>query len=1047
MTGKQQNITVRMTLCLFIALTLPCKIYPQSNISFNHIGITDGLNDLTVNYITQDSLGLLYFGTENGLNIFDGTNFESYYALNSNRSITSNIINVVYSDSKNRIWIGNTKSINLYNRSTHTFKNYRVRLQDYGIQSIFENKKGIIWFGTYGAGLQYYDTGSDSIVEANYPLLFNSSISSITEDIWGNLWIGTEYQGLFFIDVNTNEISGFSNGIKSISGPFDFSDVRIRALCGDQKGNMLIGTYDNGLFMYNSNLKTIGRLPVLINELKSSSKITRIIPDKNNNFWIATDGDGLYIYSPSELKILRLNNPDDPDKNLSNQSIRTIFFDRDNTLWAGTYKGELNYSYHLNKNSFKHYHKGLENKNISSVFAPDNNNILVGTDGSGLYRLNLINNKFESLLKSSGVNARNILAIHTDHYSNVWIGTYDEGLLKLNRKFEVLEHFKTKPNGINNNDIRSIASDSLNLYIGTMGGGLNTLNLLSRKFKYNTIDYVTHDTGIVYNFVGPVYVDSHGSIWTGTFFGITHIQAGTGKITNISARDSIDIKSLYINCIFEDSQGYLWFGTNEGLSKLNTSVWDLDKKIKAGQKINEVYKFTNYLYNEKDALIVNSILEDNFGNLWLGTNRGLIRFGINTEKHKQFYSETGINIQLFNARAACELQDGTMFFGGNNGFIGFRPDSISDLELSAWPILTKFYINLKEINRGDVINNDTILLQHINYTNKIRLKHKARIFSIAFGATNTFLPGEIQYAFMLSNFDDDWNYPEKNNKLATYSNLDPGKYIFKLKARYSNSEWNDTIRELEIEILPPFYKTWLFRICLLIFILIVLYLIYLQRVANLKNRNLKLEKQVAIKSKQLIEEKEAKLIELERNKTLQLEKETAEKEKLRIEKDMQTAQNEKLTAELNLINEKENSIKAELSASLAQISKTNDLLQVLKNELNQIINSKEEEVRIKLQQIIQKIDSETYFKDDWHKFETHFNVIYNDFIKRIKTGYPDLTRKDLRLCSYMRMNLSGNEIAQLSNITVRGVEKSRSRLRKKLNLTSEADLNDFIINY
>ena len=207
-----------------------------------------------------------------------------------------------------------------------------------------------------------------------------------------------------------------------------------------------------------------------------------------------------------------------------------------------------------------------------------------------------------------------------------------------------------------------------------------------------------------------------------------------------------------------------------------------------------------------------------------------------------------------------------------------------------------------------------------------------------------------------------------------------------------------------------------------------------------------LKRMVQEKSAELIHERDEKLAALEKERLLIVEKEHAEHDRLVLENKMQWAHSEKLRLELELKTQLENTINGELSATLIQVTKKNDLLKWLKNELNHLLNNANKDLSGNIVEIIHKIDSEFFFKDDWQKFENHFNVVYSDFIKKMKTTYPELTSKELRLCSYIKMNLSSSEIAQLSNITMRGVEKSRSRLRKKLNLDGTEDIYEYILN-
>lgn len=1020
----------------------------QFSFHFKQLNISDGLADLTVNAITQDSLGIIYMGTANGLNIYDGNNFEHLSASNSN-SLKDNTITSLFVDSKNILWIGHAQGIDTYNRRTGVIKQLSYSDGIFAVHSIFEDNNGRIWIGTHGNGLCYYDTEQEIIAKFVSKHDLYSGINDIISDNHGNLWIATEHNGLFILDPTALKLFSSKNGIDGIIEAYSLSEYRIRSMCPMPNGDIFIGTYENGIYAYKRKTKSITPLSSALTNLKSNTQIIEIISDANLNLWIATDGDGLFLYKTKQQTLINIGKKTDNTGALSSKALRSVFIDNNKTLWVTTYRGGVNYSHFLQRKKIEHFSSELLHSSVTSFEEINPERITIGTDGGGIHLYNCQNSEIQYVNNKDFTVTLNLRKSNKDE---LLVGTYANGLIITDNNLAIKKRLSKEEGTLNNNDIRSIVADSNNYYFATHGGGLNIYNRAHSTTKYITANYSAQSGGITHNYINTQTLDSRGFIWIATVSGLSILNTENNKILNIHAPNSSNFNASVINCIFEDSQGYIWFGTKQGLSRLKENIYNIPAASKHGNFDTNNYKFNNYLPFNKHQLIVYSIEEDSKGNLWLGTNQSLAKYSSVSHEIKTYYPETGINIDVFNPDASYKLSNGKLLFGGTQGFISFYPDSIASSILEPNVIFTYFSENNKKIDIEKTSETRKNLHQHINYTTQITITPKTKIFSLQFGSTNSYLPRKIEYAYKLEGFDKDWIYTNHFNRSASYSNLAPGKYSLAVKARYSNAEWNNNIKKIDINVLPPFYKTWLFRISILILLCLIIYAWHRTRITKLKRNNEKLAKLVNIKSRHLIEEQKAKIQELKKNKELIIEKEKAEKERLRLEKEMHQAQHEnqqakteKLKAQLELRNKEENLIKGELSASLAQISKKNDSLQKLKNKLSQIITSDPSELQENLKQVIQKIENDMFFKDDWQKFEQHFNAVYTDFIQVLKSNYPELSRKDLRMCSYIKMNLNNKEIAQLSNITIRGVEKSRSRLRKKLNLDANDDLNAFII--
>lgn len=1035
------KVVVVKTFLLVLVLFCARPFFGTPYAQVFHVDLKDGLSDLTVNAIAQDSLGIIYFGTENGLTVYDGNQFESFYSNASSSTISDNTIYSIMVDYKDRVWIGNWKGIDLYDRKHNSFKKYQVGNSNYRIGAIYQDSKQRIWIGAFGLGLCYFDEARDSIITLKNPLLDFSSISSITEDIRGNLWIGTESNGLFLLQPNQQKVFSFESDVPGVCKSFGFKNNRIRAIVNFDDGNMMIGTYDKGAFVYNSHTMQITPFGLTNHALNSQSHIATILQDDDKNLWFAIDGGGIVKYNHKEERLIDVAVSSNPQNTLTSKLIRNIFFDKNRTLWIGTYKNGVDFTYEANMKKFNFFQPSSEFKSVTAIEKLTNSKYLIGTDGSGLLTFDSNLNEFSP---SKSVSSDNILSFYNPGESDFWVGTFTKGVLVIDKSLSVKKNFNGQNCALDHNDIRCIVGDKSTIYIGTNGKGLKIYNILKDEFDTFGYDYFNPEKGIVYFGVNTLLLDSRGILWIGTRDGMTIYEPRTKRFVNVKALPGRKDADSY-NCFYEDLKGNIWAGTNRGLIKFNQLI-TADFFNQTDADFISRLNVETFLVNDKDLAIVNSIVEDNIGNLWLGSNHGLVRFNIKNSSERYYFQEEGVSLSVFNSNSAYK-DDGYLYFGGNTGLLYFKPEEVSANLPAPNVILTSLLVNMKELKVKDEFQGDEVLSSHINFAHNVEINPGAKIVSIQFSSTNSFLSSEIEYAYRLEGLNNEWVNVSGRNLTAAFTNLSAGTYNFQVKARYRHGEWNNSIRELQIIILPPFWETIWFRSLFFLAIVAALYYSYQRRIKIIKHRNLVLERLVQEKSAELLEEKDAKLIELEKKRQLISEKEHAERERLLLENEIQWAQSEKLRLELELKTQLENTINGELSASLVQVTKKNDLLKWLKIELNHLLTVNPNNVVDDIKAIIRKIDSEFLFQEDWQKFENHFNVVYSDFIQKMKTTFPDLTSKELRLCSYIKMNLTSSEIAQLSNITMRGVEKSRSRLRKKLDLNGNEDLYEYILNF
>jgi DNA-binding CsgD family transcriptional regulator len=365
-----------------------------------------------------------------------------------------------------------------------------------------------------------------------------------------------------------------------------------------------------------------------------------------------------------------------------------------------------------------------------------------------------------------------------------------------------------------------------------------------------------------------------------------------------------------------------------------------------------------------------------------------------TESFRNFIVQDGLSGNEFNQNALVRLHDGRLVIGSSKGIDIFRPEKIQINQNLPRVVFTGFEVLNREIAPGQNIHGRVILEQTITYTKKIVLTHREKVFSIEFAALNYTLPEKCSYLYKLEGFDTEWSEASSNHRRVSYSNLDAGEYIFKVKASNNDGKWGNNDISISISVLPPFYKTWWFKTLLFILLGLVVFFIY-QYLLNIhRNRFLSLQAG-----------QQKKIMELEKEK-----------------------------------------LESELQKMTFHIINRNRVLIDQKNRLLGLSFKARESVKIGLQDIIGIIDEDLNDEKDWTYIEPQLDKVYNNFVSRLKERHPDLTISEIKIAAYVRMNLSTKEISEFMHKTSRAVENDRYRLRKKIGLESNDSLQHYLMN-
>ena len=854
-----------------------------NDIAFSHLGLEDGLSQSAVKCILKDSEGFLWVGTGDGLNKFDGYEFTIYrHNQDDPNSIGGNDIECIYEDPRDStLWIGTQGGgLNRYDRKHDRFVCYRyesnnpVSLGCDDVRAIIKGAEGALWVGTYGGGIYQL------IIEQGYFYPIRNSENSLQNDkidfvdafaeclsggvwvggvkgifklkeipqgkgtatlesfIWGDnknihnvrsileeekgvLWLGTFNNGLYRIQLKNDKVNHFCT---ESSLNYRISDNKVRTLKRAKDGKLWVGTY-NGLNVWDSESETfiVTRHDPLRPSSLSCNKIYSLYEDDAGIMWIGTSVGGLNKYDRFESKFSLYRNLLGPGTDYSENDVRSLCVDHDNELWIGTTKGLIQVLRDsrgkVQEVKMNPFFKG---KGVGCIyqFAPGR---MLLSGGGKIMQYNKITGALSSfsdkIRLSTGVDINAAQTIINDKHGNVYLGT-QKGLLKFD-----------------------IESDQFKLY---------------RKWSGNT-------PGLSDELILGLCEDNQGLIWIGTSKGGLNRfdpQSGTFQHFLNNRRVASTISSNKVYSIVEGEPGILWIGTNRGLNR-----YDIHTRIFTS------YRGIDGFANE----VIYGVLKDSQGNIWGSTNGGLFVFDPKSEHVRNYNFKDGLQSNEFNQNAYCVSPRGELAFGGIKGVNAFFPDHIKDNPFIPPVVLTGFELFYRPVKVGQP---DSILERSISHTKQIILNHRQSVFSIEFTALNYTSPENNQYKYMLEGYDDGW-INVGTQRMASYTNLNPGSYVFKVKGANNDGIWNENATQVSITVMPPFWKTYWFRGLLIMVVVLIIYTIFYFRMKEMRNKKQVLEALVTEKTNELMTQKSALEIS---NEQLQGRNHEILKQKEKIEK-------------------------------------------------------------------------------------------------------------------------------------------------------------------
>ncbi|MBG6234164.1 ligand-binding sensor domain-containing protein/signal transduction histidine kinase/DNA-binding NarL/FixJ family response regulator [Pedobacter sp. CAN_A7] len=790
---------ILLFLVLYSSITL--AQFPSGRI--HHYSRKDGLSYGSINSILQDNSGFIWLATGDGLNRFDGLNFNVFkHEVDNPFSLPGNYVQKIFKDSKGEFWVSSRKGLYRFNTKSERFTNLPLTAESEkaDVSHIAENGQHNIWVSTSGNGFYYLDrkTGKNLHYSMkNLKGLSSNSILKIFEDAHGLLWVGTRDAGVSVFRVSNGKILEKVN-----LGPLLQTANRVNAIYQDRMQNIWIAT-SAGLLLFERGSSKSYHFKGSAYGLRSNVFLS-IVQDSQQQLFVGLQDGGLYKVN---LRISGHNNPTsllfeelkhESGFHITERSVQELFFDKEGNLWAGTY-GDGIFMLSRTPDKFKAFHKKLEHNGSENYIRyygmciDDEGYLWMGTDGDGIYKTTVsgkIVRHYRADGKANSIKDNAILYAYKDSRNTLWFGTYSKGLFRYNRKSDSFVNYAYQPKTagtLGGNDVRVIQEDNQHrIWVGTNGGGLSMLDQATGKFT----TYNEQNSNIGSNDVRSLQHDDKGNVWVGTYGGgLLYFKVKEGRFYPFvkSKTSTIDLSRDIIFSLYLDRQKRLWIGTEgNGLVLYNTVQQTTERFIeKNGLGDNTVY----------------AIQEEAPGKIWISTNDGLSKIELQSRKIYNFNVTDGLQAGQFNPGSATASSHGDLiFFGGTEGYNLFYPKKIK--QSNDIPDVKITGLQLYGIGKNELDNT-----RNISEEDQIILAANQSVFSIQYTALNYAYPRSSDFAYQLEGLDKEWNYV-KHQKSATYRYLQPGHYIFKVKATNQDGIWQDDFASIRIQILPPWYKTW-----------------------------------------------------------------------------------------------------------------------------------------------------------------------------------------------------------------------------------------------
>lgn len=857
----------------------------ESRIQFEHLNAEDGLSQNSVLDMVQDQTGFMWFGTYAGLNRYDGYNFKIFLHNSTDSSSLSNsLIRSVCLDSVGNLWVGTVNGLNRYIPETETFERFfhnpgdANSISNSSVYKLYCDDMGIVWVCTRGGGLNRIDVDlitlpNGKIVKkyrftrikpekeklANYEM---NKVSGIIKSSSGQYWVSS---GMGLNKVNFN--GPWETYVHDPNNPHSLSNDGCSCLVEDRYGYIWVGTWGGGLNVFDPRSKKFYRVP---NDSRNpnfkgdSHFMMMLYQDRKGNVWAGAWGSLRRYVLPSNLsetiglsdymtqiKVTDFSSVPGDVYSIKGTNFYSIYEDRSNVFWVGTDWDGIN-KYDTHSNYVRHiYHdsqnsKSLSNNVVFSLCAEDDNHIWVGTlNGLNLWdrQQSTFTRFFNDAQNKGSVSSNVINCLIKDQKNQLWVGTQN-GLNQYDRQSHRFTCYGLDTTVLN---VQTMIEDRLNgnLWLGAYECGLLNFDTRTKQLKaIPDLSSLHHE--LRQHTVRCVAQDNNGWLWIGTeSMGLYHYNPKDGQLFQYLSQpgDSTSISSDKIVTLLIDSHQTLWIGTVNGLSKLTRINEDHT------QIVFKTYKVGDGVDSDQ----MSGLCQDANGKIWVSTNKGIHVFDPTNETFRKVELRFGIRSREFLSNSICfDSKTSEVFIGGINGISIIQTDHVQKKSTVPSIQLTGLRIFNQPIAIGELVNQRVVLPQAIQEMDELVLTHRENVLGFDFSALHFSSPELNTYAFKLEGFDRDWNYVG-NQRSATYTNLSPGRYVFMVKGANSDGVWGNQPAKITIVILPPWWKTLLFRISFVLISLLIISMIVGFKIYNLRKQKDIFRQMVSVRTRELSE--------------------------------------------------------------------------------------------------------------------------------------------------------------------------------------------------
>lgn len=846
-------------------ISLPVTV--GTDLRFSTLTPDDGLSSGSVFGVAQDDKGFMWFATGDGLSRFDGYSLRVYRSERGNPdSLTSNSMTAIRRGRGGVLWLGTTSGgVDRFDPTTETFTHYRHdpanpkslsgnSIAKYGL---LEERDGTLWVGTQDSGLNRLDPATGTFTRyghepANPASLSSNAIENVYRDAAGMIWAGTSGEGLNRLDPTTGRVTRY---LPDPDNPQALPDGVVDGVYEDRSGVFWVST-QKGLTSLDRKTGRFTRYVIGAGRADTAALngIVEMREDSTGNLWLGTGGAGVLKLDPARRQVtMYAKNPADPNT-LLNNFVGGLTEDRSGVMWIGTLGGGVS-RFSTQPAKFLHYKHEPDNPNsvadnfILSIFEDSKGAVWVGNDRT-LNRWDRRSNTWRVYRNDpadrTSISDGSVTATVEDPDGTLWFGTFFGGLSRLDPKTGRFTSYRPNPDdprSLGDDGVRSLYRDrDGDIWVGGWNNGVSRLDRRTgqfQQFRPDPADPTTVSAGSVTD----IYRDRENTLWVATEGGgLNRLDPSTGSFRHYRhAADKADsLPDDSVRVLYEDSAGTFWVGTVGGLC-----AFDRDRG-------------TCTVYTEREGLpnnTVEGILEDNREGLWISTNHGLSRFDPKAKTFRNYDVADGLQSNEFNVFTSFykSPRTGEMYFGGINGFNVFHPDRVNDDTFIPPVVLTEFRL----FGVPQEVGGRSLLAKNIGELGSLALRYNQNSLAIGFSALAYVAPLKNRYRYMLKGFDAGWHSAASTERLAVYTNLNPGRYVFHVQGANHDGVWNDEGATLEIEISPPWWGTWWLRTLAVAALIALAAGLYRLRLAQVYRRNRELERHVDQKTSELREANEA----------------------------------------------------------------------------------------------------------------------------------------------------------------------------------------------